>query len=176
MRPSVSGLRRRRKAICGSTRFWMRPAKHGADAIHPGYGFLSENAEFAEACAAAGFVFIGPPAESIRRMGSKTAPRDAWRSQPERRWFPEREEAATDVVSARSFRRALGYPVLLKAVGRRRRKRNAPGGSEDDLESALRDASSEAERAFPTAKIYIEKLVEEPRHIEIQIRATSMAT
>ena len=141
--------------------------KHGAEAIHPGYGFLSENAEFAEACEQAGLVFIGPSAAAIRALGSKTAARE------------NAIRAGTPVVpgtaggvgieEARAFGRTHGYPILLKAVaggggkGMRRVER------EPDLESAVRDAASEAERAFRNAEIYLEKWIDRPRHIEIQI-------
>jgi acetyl-CoA carboxylase, biotin carboxylase subunit len=141
--------------------------KHKADAIHPGYGFLSENAEFAAACEAAGVVFIGPSAESIRAMGLKTdARQNALR-------------AGTPVVpgtdhpigleEARAFARTHGYPVLLKAVGGGGGKGMRTVHREADLESALRNAASEAERAFRNPEIYIEKLIERPRHIEIQL-------
>jgi acetyl-CoA carboxylase biotin carboxylase subunit len=140
---------------------------HGADAIHPGYGFLSENAEFAAACEAAGIVFIGPSADSIRMMGSKTAARRTAvaAGAPV---VPGMEHGAT-LDEARAFAAAHGYPILLKAVaggggkGMRRVDRDA------DLEAALRDASSEAARAFNNPEVYIEKLIERPRHIEIQV-------
>ncbi len=142
--------------------------KHGADAIHPGYGFLSENAAFADACAAAGFTFIGPSAESIRRLGSKTEAR-ILAKQVGVPVVPGSEEAATNVARARQLSRELGYPVLIKAAAGGGGKGMRQVDSEDDLESALREASSEAERAFHNGEIYIEKVIEEPRHIEIQI-------
>ena len=142
--------------------------KHGAEAIHPGYGFLSENADFAAACADAGIVFIGPSAEAIRKLGSKTAARILAR-QAGAPVVPGSEDPATNIGPARELARAIGYPVLLKAAagggGKGVRRVNA----EHELESAIRDASSEAERAFHNSEIYIEKLIEKPRHIEIQI-------
>lgn len=142
--------------------------KNGADAIHPGYGFLSENAEFAAACAAAGLVFIGPSPESIRRLGSKTAAR-VLAKRAGAPVVPGSEDPASDVGHARELARQIGYPVLLKAAagggGKGVRRVNA----EHELEAAIRDASSEAERAFHDSHIYIEKLIEHPRHIEIQI-------
>jgi len=142
--------------------------KHHADAIHPGYGFLSENAEFAAACAKEGIVFIGPSAESIRRLGSKTAAR-VLAKQVGAPVVPGSEEAATEIAHARAIASEIGYPVLLKAAagggGKGMRRVNA----EDELESAIRDASSEAERAFHNGEVYIEKFIERPRHIEIQI-------
>ena len=142
--------------------------RQGAEAIHPGYGFLSENAEFAAACETAGIVFIGPSSDSIRQMGSKTSARRLAQSAgvPV---VPGTERAVSSLIDAREIAKQCGYPIMLKAA--------AGGGgmgmrrvdSEAALESALRDASSEAERAFRSAEIYIEKLIENPRHIEIQI-------
>jgi acetyl-CoA carboxylase biotin carboxylase subunit len=141
---------------------------HEAEAIHPGYGFLSENADFAAACDQAGLVFIGPSAGSIRKMGSKTAAREiaiaAGASV-----VPGMQHPAESAAEARVFARACGYPVLLKAVaggggkGMRRVERD------EDIASAFRDASSEAERAFSNSEIYVEKLIERPRHIEVQL-------
>jgi acetyl-CoA carboxylase biotin carboxylase subunit len=141
--------------------------KHGAEAIHPGYGFLSENADFAAACEDAGITFIGPSAESMRMMGSKTAARRiaVAAGTPV---APGTDHGVT-FEEAREFGRMHGYPMLLKAVsggggkGMRRVDRAA------ELESALRDASSEAERSFRNPEVYIEKLIERPRHIEIQL-------
>jgi len=141
--------------------------KHGAEAIHPGYGFLSENAEFAAACEDAGLVFIGPPAAAIRAMGSKTAARQMAIA------------AGTPVVpgtdrgvsadEARAFAREQGYPILLKAVAGGGGKGMRRVDREGDLDSALRDAASEAERSFNNPEVYVERLIEKPRHIEIQL-------
>jgi len=142
--------------------------KHGADAIHPGYGFLSENAEFAAACEGAGLTFIGPSPDSIRRLGSKTAARTlAKRANVP--VVPGSEEPATRLDHARALAKQLGYPVLLKAAAGGGGKGMRRVDAEAELESAIRDASSEAERAFHNGEVYIEKLVELPRHIEIQI-------
>ncbi|HUJ50544.1 MAG TPA: acetyl-CoA carboxylase biotin carboxylase subunit [Bryobacteraceae bacterium] len=142
--------------------------KHGVQGIHPGYGFLSENAEFAAACERAGLVFIGPSAETIRRLGSKTAARTLAK-QVHVPVVPGSEEPATDLDQARKLARELGYPVLLKAAagggGKGMRRVNA----ESELEASIRDAASEAERAFHSGEIYVEKVIERPRHIEIQI-------
>ena len=140
----------------------------GAQAIHPGYGFLSENAEFAEACSAAGIVFIGPPADAIRKLGSKTAARQLAiaAGAPV---VPGTELALTGWEQARTSAKALGYPVLLKAAAGGGGKGMRRVDRESDLESALRDAASEAGRAFGNSEVYVEKLVENPRHIEIQI-------
>lgn len=142
--------------------------KHGAEAIHPGYGFLSENAGFAEACAAAGIVFIGPSAEAIRLLGSKTAAR-ILAKQAGAPVVPGSEEPATNVDQARKLAREIGYPVLLKAAAGGGGKGMRRVNQEGELHSAIRDASSEAERAFQNGEVYIEKLIEKPRHIEIQV-------
>ncbi len=142
--------------------------RHGAEAIHPGYGFLSENAEFAEACAAAGIVFIGPPAEEIRKLGSKTAARQLAiaAGAPV---VPGTESALAGWEQARAAANSLGYPVLLKASAGGGGKGMRRVDRESDLQSALRDAASEAGRAFGNSEVYVEKLVVDPRHIEIQI-------
>lgn len=142
--------------------------EHGADAIHPGYGFLSENAEFAEACESAGLGFIGPSAASIRQMGSKTAARTLAKvaGAP---LVPGTESPVSDPADARTIANGIGYPVFLKAAAGGGGKGMRRVDCEADLEAALRDASSEAERAFNNGEVYIEKLVECARHIEIQI-------
>ncbi len=142
--------------------------RHGAQAIHPGYGFLSENAEFAAACEDAGIVFIGPSAESIRQMGSKTAARRLAQGAGVS-VVPGTERGVSSLADATSIANACGYPVMLKAAAGGGGKGMRRVDSEAGLESALRDASSEAERAFRSAEVYIEKLIENPRHIEIQV-------
>ena len=141
---------------------------HGAEAIHPGYGFLSENAEFAAACDGAGIIFIGPSAEAIRAMGSKTSAR-ALAIAAGAPVVPGMQNAARDAGEAGEFARGCGYPVLLKAVsgggGKGMRRVDRP----EDLGPAFRDAASEAERAFGDAAMYVEKLIERPRHIEVQL-------
>jgi acetyl-CoA carboxylase biotin carboxylase subunit len=142
--------------------------KHGADAIHPGYGFLSENAAFAEACDKAGITFIGPSAESIRLLGSKTQAR-LLAKKVKTPIVPGTEEPAKDSDQARAIARELGYPVLLKAAAGGGGKGMRLVASEAEFDGALRDASSEAERAFQNSEVYIEKAVVKPRHIEIQL-------
>jgi acetyl-CoA carboxylase biotin carboxylase subunit len=141
--------------------------KHGAEAIHPGYGFLSENAEFAAACEAAGLVFIGPSAASIEKMGSKTAARlmAVAAGAP----VVPGTEHGVNFEDARTFAQRHGYPILLKAVAGGGGKGMRRVDSDAELAPALRDAASEAERAFRSAEIYVEKLIERPRHIEIQL-------
>jgi acetyl-CoA carboxylase biotin carboxylase subunit len=141
--------------------------KHGAEAIHPGYGFLSENADFAAACEGAGLVFIGPSAESIRMMGSKTAARRT--AIAAGAGVVPGTDHGTTFEEAREFGRVHGYPILLKAVAGGGGKGMRGVEREQDLESAFRDASSEAERAFGNPEIYVERLIRQPRHIEIQV-------
>jgi acetyl-CoA carboxylase, biotin carboxylase subunit len=141
--------------------------KHGADAIHPGYGFLSENADFAAACEEAGIAFIGPSSESIRRMGSKTAARQTAvaAGAPV---LPGTDRGVTFEEAAR-FGAKHGYPILLKAVAGGGGKGMRRGGGGESPEAALREAASEGERAFHKPEVYVEKLVVNPRHIEIQL-------
>jgi acetyl-CoA carboxylase biotin carboxylase subunit len=141
--------------------------RHGADAIHPGYGFLSENADFAQACEDAGIVFIGPPASAIRAMGAKTSARRIAK-EAGAPTAPGVDHGVT-FDEARAFGREHGYPVLLKAVAGGGGKGMRRVDREGDLEGALRDAGSEAERAFKNSEVYVEKLIERPRHIEIQV-------
>jgi len=142
--------------------------RHGAEAIHPGYGFLSENAEFADAVTNAGLTFIGPPAEAMRKMSSKTAARQLAiaAGAPV---VPGTEAAIRSIDQARATAESLGYPVLLKAAAGGGGKGMRRVDREEDLESAIRDASSEAAHAFRNDEVYLEKLVVEPRHVEIQI-------
>jgi acetyl-CoA carboxylase biotin carboxylase subunit len=142
--------------------------RHGADAIHPGYGFLSENADFAQACEDAGIVFIGPPADVIRQMGSKTAARQLAiaAGAPV---VPGTENPIREIDAVRRTAGNLGYPVLLKAAAGGGGKGMRRVDREEDLDAAIRDAASEAARAFGNDEMYLEKLVAEPRHIEIQV-------
>ncbi|HJZ96299.1 MAG TPA: acetyl-CoA carboxylase biotin carboxylase subunit [Candidatus Solibacter sp.] len=141
--------------------------RHGADAIHPGYGFLSENAEFAASCDAAGIAFIGPPAVSIETMGSKTAARRTAIAGGTP--VVPGIDHGVNVDELRAFGAKHGYPILLKAVSGGGGKGMRRVAREADLEAALRDASSEAERAFRNGEVYVEKLIERGRHIEIQV-------
>jgi acetyl-CoA carboxylase, biotin carboxylase subunit len=145
-------------------------AKTAAEAIHPGYGFLAENAEFARAVAAAGLVFIGPPAEAMQVMGSKTSARRAAiaAGAPV---VPGTTEALTSLAQAQRTAIEIGYPIMLKAAAGGGGKGMRQVAGERDLQSALEAAQSEAESAFGNSDVYIEKVVEKPRHIEIQIFA-----
>ena len=142
--------------------------QQGAEAIHPGYGFLSENADFAEACEASDIIFIGPPAAAIRRMGSKTAARQL-ATAAGAPVVPGTASAIEDLDAARETARGLGYPVLLKATAGGGGKGMRRVDREQDLEAALRETASEALRSFGNGEVYLEKLVVEPRHIEIQV-------
>jgi len=140
----------------------------GVDAVHPGYGFLSENYRFAEACEATGFTFIGPPPDVIRRMGDKSTAKTAMRAAgvPV---IPGSEDALASVEEARALAERMGYPVLLKA-------RQGGGGKGmrvvregQGLAAAYEMASAEALAAFGNGELYLEKLIENPRHIEVQL-------
>ena len=144
--------------------------RSGAEAIHPGYGFLSENPEFARACADAGVKFIGPTADAMEKMGSKTRARQRMEAAglPV---VPGTSRGVESVEEATRVAEKIGYPVMLKAA--------AGGGGKgmrmiqraDELKSALESASSEALRAFGDGEIYIEKAIINPRHIEMQVLA-----
>ncbi len=140
----------------------------GADAVHPGYGFLSENAEFAGACQAAGLVFVGPAADAIRRLGSKVSARRIARAAgvPV---VPGTQAPIATPEQGRGAARELGYPVLLKASGGGGGKGMRRIETDAEWDAAFRDASSEALRAFHDAEVYVEKILERPRHIEIQV-------
>jgi acetyl-CoA carboxylase biotin carboxylase subunit len=140
----------------------------GAEAIHPGYGFLSENAEFALACEQAHIKFIGPSSQTIQQMGSKTSARRVAIAAGAP-IVPGTEQGIRDYDEARRTAAAIGYPVLLKAAAGGGGKGMRRVDRESELESAMRGASSEAERAFGSGEVYLEKLVERPRHIEIQV-------
>ncbi|MCF8268168.1 MAG: acetyl-CoA carboxylase biotin carboxylase subunit, partial [Ignavibacteriales bacterium] len=140
----------------------------GADAIHPGYGFLAENAEFSEICEEAGIKFIGPSPDMIRRMGDKALAKETMKG-VDVPVVPGSDGALKDAKEAKEIALKVGYPVMLKA--------SAGGGgkgmrivySEDQIEKAFQTASNEAEAAFGNPELYLEKFIENPRHIEIQV-------
>jgi len=140
--------------------------RSGAEAIHPGYGFLSEKYEFAEACAREGIVFVGPPASAMRNMGSKPAAREKMAAAG----VPITPGgSASSVEEAHLTAARVGYPVMLKAA-------NGGGGKgmrlvhhDHDLATALERAKSEALRAFGDETVYVEKAIVNPRHVEIQV-------
>ena len=149
-----------------------RARRSGASCIHPGYGFLSERAEFAEACRQQGIVFVGPPASAIRAMGLKDAAKTLVQAAgvPV---VPGYHGARQETAFLREQADAIGYPVLIKAVagggGRGMRRVDKPA----DFEMALQSAAREAQNAFGDARVLIEKYVASPRHIEVQIFADS---
>jgi acetyl-CoA carboxylase biotin carboxylase subunit len=142
----------------------------GADAIHPGYGFLAERAEFAEAIEAAGLVFVGPPAAAIRAMGDKTEARRRMQAAGVP-IVPGASAPIEDSQAAPAMANQIGYPVMVKAAagGGGKGMRVVPGP--EALAGALEAARSEALKAFGDASIYLEKFIERPRHIEIQVLA-----
>jgi acetyl-CoA/propionyl-CoA carboxylase biotin carboxyl carrier protein len=144
----------------------------GADAIHPGYGFLAENADFAKACAEAGIVFIGPPAEAIEEMGSKTRAREimAAAGVP---IVPGATVPAKDVGEAREQAEEAGYPVACKAAGGGGGKGFRVAMTPDDLEEAFDGAAREGEKFFSDDRVYVERYLEDPRHVEVQVLADS---
>jgi acetyl-CoA carboxylase biotin carboxylase subunit len=141
-----------------------------ADAIHPGYGFLAENASFARACDDAGITFIGPSSASIALMGSKIEARRAV-AQYGVEAVPGTLDPIRSDDQARKVAASVGYPIMLKASGGGGGKGLRFVASDEELESALRSTRSEALAAFGDDAIYIEKFVEKPRHIEIQVLA-----
>lgn len=144
--------------------------RSGAEAIHPGYGFLSENPNFAKACADAGVKFIGPTAASMQAMGSKTRARQAM----ERAGVPTvpgTSRGLDSLVQAQAVAARIGYPIMLKAAAGGGGKGMRLVHSREELKSALESAQSEAERAFGDGEVYIEKAILNPRHIEMQVFA-----
>ena len=142
----------------------------GAEAIHPGYGFLSENAGFSEACAAAGIVFVGPPATAIRAMGSKSAAKTLMEKAGVP-LVPGYHGEAQDFSTLKAAAERVGYPVLIKA--------SAGGGGKGmriveraaDLEAAIGGAKREATASFGDDQVLVEKYLTRPRHIEVQVFA-----
>ncbi len=142
----------------------------GADAVHPGYGFLSENADFAETIIKMGLTWVGPPPAVIRLMGDKMAARDLVGSLKEP-VVPGTTKPLTELADALAIGQKIGFPVLVKAAGGGGGKGMRIVHETGDFESAINRARSEAAKAFSDDRIYIEKYLEEPRHIEIQVFA-----
>ncbi|MBU1422185.1 MAG: ATP-grasp domain-containing protein, partial [Bacteroidetes bacterium] len=144
--------------------------KSGCDAIHPGYGFLSENSTFSQMVDDAGLIFIGPPAVAIKAMGDKVAARNLVKMAGVP-IVPGTDAPITNLKIAYEFGDQFQYPILLKAAGGGGGKGMRIVHKEDELESAFRAAQSEAKSAFSDDRVYIEKYLENPRHIEFQILA-----
>jgi acetyl-CoA/propionyl-CoA carboxylase biotin carboxyl carrier protein len=143
----------------------------GAEAIHPGYGFLAENAGFARACDEAGIVFIGPPASAIEAMGSKTRARELMREAGVP-IVPGTTEPVATVEDAREIIGAeIGYPVAVKAAGGGGGKGFRVALSEDDLQAAFEGAAREGEKFFSDPTVYLERYLPDPRHVEVQVLA-----
>lgn len=142
----------------------------GVDGIHPGYGFLSENAEFAEMVEQNGLIFIGPKSHAIRVMGSKLAAKDAVKSY-DIPMVPGIEEAITDVREAKKIASDIGYPILIKASAGGGGKGMRIVDNEKDFEAQMKRAISEATSAFGDGSVFLEKYVTSPRHIEVQVMA-----
>ncbi len=140
----------------------------GADAIHPGYGFLAENAEFAENCTAAGITFIGPTAEQIRTMGDKAVARKTM-VEVGLPVVPGTPGPVEDSDEALRFAREIGFPVIIKAAAGGGGKGMRVAADADDFGRAFQLARSEALSAFGSGDVYVEKYLARPRHIEFQI-------
>jgi acetyl-CoA carboxylase biotin carboxylase subunit len=144
--------------------------RSGAEAIHPGYGFLAENPEFASAVEKAGLVFIGPPASAMSLMGDKTAARESMQAAGVP-IVPGLQRALKDAGEAQQVAEELGYPVLLKAAAGGGGKGMRIVASAEEMPASFRAACSESESAFGDGRVYLEKYLERPRHIEFQILA-----
>ena len=140
----------------------------GADAIHPGYGFLAENAEFAETCAASNIAFIGPTAEQIRVMGDKAAARAAMAA-ANVPIIPGTPGPVEDVDEALTFSKQIGFPVIIKAAAGGGGKGMRVARDADEFARSFQLARSEALSAFGSGDVYVEKYLDRPRHIEFQI-------
>jgi acetyl-CoA/propionyl-CoA carboxylase biotin carboxyl carrier protein len=145
----------------------------GAEAVHPGYGFLAENAPFARACEEAGIVFIGPPASAIDAMGSKTKARELMKAAGVP-IVPGTTDPVDTVEDARKIIDAdIGYPVAVKAAGGGGGKGFRVALTADELESAFEGAAREGEKFFSDATVYLERYLPDPRHVEVQVLADS---
>ncbi|QDX93552.1 acetyl-CoA carboxylase biotin carboxylase subunit [Brevibacillus laterosporus] len=142
--------------------------KVGADAIHPGYGFLAENADFAEICSACNITFIGPDPEAITGMGDKSTAKDTMKNAGVP-IVPGTDGLIESIAEALDTANEIGYPVIVKATAGGGGRGMRVAVNDDDLEKAIRQAQNEAKTAFGNAGVYLEKFVEGPRHVEIQV-------
>ncbi len=145
--------------------------RSGAEAIHPGYGFLAENAPFAQACEDAGIVFIGPPASAIEAMGSKTKARELMQAAGVPIVPGTTEAVATVEDAMRIAKDEIGFPVAVKAAGGGGGKGFRVALSEDELEGAFEGSSREGEKFFSDGTVYLERYLHDPRHVEVQVLA-----
>jgi acetyl-CoA/propionyl-CoA carboxylase biotin carboxyl carrier protein len=144
----------------------------GAEAIHPGYGFLAENAAFATACADADIVWIGPPPSAIEAMGSKTKARELMQEAGVP-IVPGSTEPSKDAKAAAKTAKEIGYPVACKAAGGGGGKGFRVAMTADDLAEAFEGAAREGEKFFSDDRVYLERYLEDPRHVEVQVLADS---
>jgi acetyl-CoA/propionyl-CoA carboxylase biotin carboxyl carrier protein len=144
----------------------------GAEGIHPGYGFLAENAEMARACADAGITWIGPPPEAIEAMGSKTRAREIMQEAGVP-IVPGSTEVAEGLEDAKRQAEEAGYPVACKAAGGGGGKGFRVAMTPDDLQEAYEGSSREGEKFFSDPRVYVERYLEDPRHVEVQVLADS---
>jgi len=144
----------------------------GVDAVHPGYGFLSENAQFAELCEKNNIIFIGPKSKAIEMMGNKLAAKEAVKDY-DIPMVPGTEDAITDIEEAKKIATQIGFPILIKAAAGGGGKGMRIVEKEADFTSQMNRAISEAVNAFGDGAVFIEKYVTKPRHIEIQVMADS---
>ncbi|MCW3068183.1 MAG: Carbamoyl-phosphate synthase chain ATP-binding protein [Solirubrobacterales bacterium] len=145
--------------------------RSGAQAVHPGYGFLAENAPFAKACEEAGIVFIGPPASAIEAMGSKTRARELMQAAGVPIVPGTTQPVASVADALKIAKKEIGFPVAVKAAGGGGGKGFRVALSEDELEAAFEGASREGEKFFSDATVYLERYLHDPRHVEVQVLA-----
>lgn len=157
-----------RESYLNVTRLISAAEITGAKAIHPGYGFLAENAEFAEICESCGITFIGPRPEHIRAMGDKIKAKQTM-IEADVPGVPGSDRALETIREARKIAARIGYPVMLKAAAGGGGKGMRVARSDEELESGFRIAQAEAKAAFNDNRVYLEKFIEKPRHIEVQV-------
>jgi acetyl-CoA/propionyl-CoA carboxylase biotin carboxyl carrier protein len=145
--------------------------RSGAEAIHPGYGFLAENAPFAQACEDAGVVFIGPPASAIEAMGSKTRARELMQAAGVPIVPGTTEPVATVADALKIAKKEIGFPVAVKAAGGGGGKGFRVALSEEELQDAFEGSSREGEKFFSDGTVYLERYLHDPRHVEVQVLA-----
>ena len=152
-----------------------KAVEHNVDAIHPGYGFLSENTRFVELCEKAGIAFVGPPSKVIHRFGDKTEAR-ALAREFDVPIVPGTESAVTDLAGCEAFAAEYGYPMIIKAAFGGGGRGMRVVRTAEELKQAYESASNEALTAFGDGSVFIERYVDSPRHVEVQILADGTDT